>query len=76
MYHTSAKLTFGGGEIFGVKKLHGGAKNLYGASKTNEGRKKPIRKTTKKAATFFCFGDSQSFVLCRGAKNFSRGAEW
>ena len=28
MYHTSAKLTFGGGEIFGVQKAPGGAKKV------------------------------------------------
>ena len=59
MYHTSAKAS-------------GGAKKL-------QGRKKPIRKTEKIVATFkkilnIFLGDSKNFVLCRGAKNFSRGA--
>ena len=49
MYHTSAKLTLGGGEkIFEGKKTPGGAKKL-------QGRKKPIRKTEKIVATFFFF---------------------
>ena len=55
MYHTSAKLTFGGGGIFG------GTKSFKGrAPKSSRGRKKPI-------------GDSKQNLLCRGAKNFSRG---
>ena len=77
----SAKLTFSGGEkIFGGTKPPGDAKKLQGAPKSFRGRKKPIRKTEKIVATFlFCFfvfflGDSKKFVLCRGAKNFSRGA--
>ena len=43
MDHISANLAFGGREknIWGYKKLQGG--------------KKPIRKTGKKVATFFCF---------------------
>ena len=84
MYHTSAKLTFGGGEkTFGGTKSSRGAKKLQGAPKSSRGRRKPIRKTEKKVATFlfsffsFILGDSKNFVLCRGAKNFSRGgAEW
>ena len=41
MYHTSAKLTIGGGEqIFGVQKAPG-------APKTCEGRKKPTKKPKK-----------------------------
>ena len=71
MYHTSAKLTFGGGEIFfwGYKKLQGGVPKTY------KGRKKSTRKTEKKVATFFLFffGDSKIFVLCRGAKNSAGG---
>ena len=78
MYHTSAKLTYGGEEknIWGVQKAPGGAKKLQGAPKSSRGGKKPIRKTEKIVATFFFFflGDSKKFVLCRGAKNFIRGA--
>ena len=80
MYHTSAKLTFCGGEKYlGEQKAPGGAKKLQGAPKSSRGRKKPIRKTEKIVATFYLFfkfflGDIKNCVLCRGAKNFSRGA--
>ena len=78
MYHSSDKLTFGGGEKYlGVQKAPGGAEKLQGVPKGSRGRKKPIRKTEKIVATFFYFlflGDSKNFVLCRGAKYFSRGA--
>ena len=78
MYHTSAKLTFSGGEKYlGVQKAPGGAKKLQGRQKSSRGRKKPMRKTEKIVATFFSFfflEDSKKCVLCRGAKNFSRGA--
>ena len=79
MYHTLAKLTFGGGEkkYLGCKKLQRGAKKLQGAPKSSRGRKKPIRKNRKNSGDLFLFfvllGDSKNFVLCRGAKNFSRG---
>ena len=60
MYHTSAKLTFGGGEnIFGGTKSSRGRQKASGGAIKLQGRKKPIRKTEK--------------VLCRGAKNLSRG---
>ena len=56
MYHTSAKLTLGGGEKYlGVQKAPGGAKKLQGAPKSSRGRKKPIRKTEKIVATIFYF---------------------
>ena len=62
---------------FEGKKAPGGAKKLQGAPKSSRGHKKPIRKTEKIVATFFFsffLGDSKNFVLCRGAKNFSRVA--
>ena len=69
-----------GKKYLGVQKAPGGAKKLQGAPKSSRGRKKPIRKTEKIVATFFFFfflffflGDSKK-LLCRGAKNFSRGA--
>ena len=62
MDRISANLAFGRREknIWGYKKLQGG--------------KKPIRKTGKKVATFFClfFGDIKNFV--GGGKKSSRGA--
>ena len=68
-----------GKNIWGTK-APGGAKKLQGAPKSSRGRKKPIIKTEKIVVTFFFFsfflGDSKIFVLCRSAKNFSRGAEW
>ena len=82
MYHTSAKLTFGGGEknIWGTESSRG-RQRASGAPKRSRGRKKPIRKTEKIVVTFFFsfffffLGDSKKFVLCRGAKNFSRGRQ-
>ena len=68
-----------GKKYLGVQKAPGGAKKLQGAPKSSRGRKKPIRKTEKIVATFFFIffifflGDSKK-LLCRGAKNFSRGA--
>ena len=54
MYHTLAKLTFGGGETFflGVQKAPGGTKKLQGAPESTRGCKKPIKKIV---ATFFFF---------------------
>ena len=75
MYHTSAKLTFGGGEknIWGRQKASGGAKKLQGAQEAY----KKNRKNNGDLFLFLFLGDSKKFVLCRGAKNFSRGgAEW
>ena len=47
-YHTSAKLTFGGGEqIFGVQKSSSGRQKASGGAKKLQGGKKPIRKTEK-----------------------------
>ena len=46
MYHTSAKLKFGSGGIFGVQKAPWGAEKLQGAPKSSKGRKKPIRKNS------------------------------
>ena len=68
-----AKLTFSGGEkIFGGTKCSGGG----GGAKTYKGRKKPISiRKTKKSGDFFV-GDSKKNLPCRGAKIFSRGAEW
>ena len=49
-----------------------GYKKLQGAPKTYKRRKKPIRKTKKKVATFFLlfFGVSKYFVASLSAKNF------
>ena len=48
-----------------------GYKKLQGAPKTYKRRKKPIRKTKKKVATFFLlfFGESKIFVAPPPAKN-------
>ena len=78
MYHTSAKLTLGGGEKYlRVKKLQGRQKASGGAKKL-QGTQEAYKKNRKIVATFFFFsfflGDSKKIVLCRGAKNFSRGA--
>ena len=66
------------GKYLGEQKAPGGAKKLQGAPKSSRGHKKPIRKTEKIVATFYLFfkfflGDIKNCVLCRGAKNFSRG---
>ena len=77
MYHTSAKLTFGGGEknIWGYKKLQGRQKASGGAKKL-QGAQEAYKKNRKNSGDLFFFffflGDSKK-LLCRGAKNFSRG---
>ena len=67
------QLTFGGGEkIFGGTKSSRGAKKLQGAPKSTRGYKKNRKNS---GDLFFLFlEDSKNCVLCRGAKNFSRGA--
>ena len=66
-YHTSAKLTFGGGGIFEGTKSSRGRQKASGAQKA-------YKKNRKIVATvlFYFLGDSKNFVLCRSAKNFSR----
>ena len=63
-----------GKNYLGVQKAPGGAKKLQGAPKA-PGAREANKKNRKIVATFFLFflGDSKKFVLCRGAKNFSRG---
>ena len=76
MYHTSAKLTFGGGEKYlGVQKAPGGTKKLQGAPKKLQGAQETYKKNRKNSGDLFFFfsRDSKNFVLCRGAKNFSLG---
>ena len=65
MYHTSAKLTFGGGEkIFGVQKAPGGAK-------------KPIRKTEKNSGDLFLIFRTVKMLYFVGAPKSSAGVtEW
>ena len=77
MYHTSAKLTFGGGgkKYLGYKKLQEAPKIASGCAKKLQGAQEAYKKNRKNSGDLFLFlGDSKNFVLCRGAKNFSRGA--
>ena len=74
MYHTSAKLTFGGGEknIWGYKKLQGRQKASGGAKK-HQGVQEAYKKKRKNSGDLFFLEDSKNFVLCRGAKNSAGG---
>ena len=77
MYHTSAKLTFGGGKKYlAVQKALGAPKSFRGAKKL-QGAQEAYNKNRKNSGDLFFktfLGESKNFVLCRGAKNFSRGA--
>ena len=80
MYHTSAKLTFGGGEknIWGYKKLQGAPKSFKGRQKA-PGVQEAYKKNRKNSGDlffnlFYFLEVCKDVVLCRGAKNFSRGA--
>ena len=72
MYHTSAKLTFGGGEIFGGTKSSRGRQKASGEPKSSRGRKKPIIKTEKIVATFF-FQETVKNLYFVGAPNGKHG---
>ena len=53
MYHTSAKLTFGGGEKYlGVQKAPGGAKKFKGAKKL-QGAQEAYNKNRKNSGDLF-----------------------
>ena len=74
MYHTSAKLTFGGGEkIFGGTKSSRGRQKASGGAKKLQGRKKPIRKTEKNSGDLFFFFFF-FFFLEETVKNYFVGA--
>ena len=64
MYHTSAKLTFGGGEknIWGYKKLQG-------APKSFRGRQKAYKKNRKYSGDLFFFFLSFFFFFKKTVKN-------
>ena len=56
-----------------VKKLQGAPKSFRGRQKA-PGAQEAYKKNRKNSwRPFFFLGDSKNFVLCRGAKNFSRG---
>ena len=56
MYHTSAKLTFGGGEKYlGVKKAPGGAKKLQGGAQKAPGAQEAFKKNRKNSGDLFFF---------------------
>ena len=61
MYHTSAKLTFGGGEKYlGIQKAPGGAKKLQAAQEA-------YKKTKNIVATFF-LGDRKKLYFVGAPK--------
>ena len=71
MYHTSAKLTFGGGEknIWGYKNLQGAQKSFRGAKKL-QGAQEAYKKNRKNGGDLFFIifififlGDSKKITL-------------
>ena len=69
MYHTSAKLTFGGGEkIFGGTKSSRGRQKASGGAKKLQGAQEAYKKNRKNSGDlfvlFFVFlGDSKKITL-------------
>ena len=72
MYHTSAKLTFGGGEnIWGYKKLQGAPKSFRGAKKL-QGAQEAYNKNRKNSGDIF-FQETVKNLYFVGAPNGKHG---